>query len=77
MHAEEPIEVFTDGIKITKISAGWHHNLLLAEDGRLYGFGARINGQLDGVNYEGREEQCSLIEIEFPFDISSNPIIDF
>jgi alpha-tubulin suppressor-like RCC1 family protein len=56
MHAEEPIEVFTDGLKIEKVSAGWHHNLLLAEDGKLYGFGARINGQLNGINYEGREE---------------------
>jgi len=44
MHAEEPIEVFTDGLKIEKISVGWHHNLLLADDGKLYGFGARMNG---------------------------------
>ena len=38
------------------MAAGWHHNLLLADDGKLYGFGARMNGQLDGKNYDGREE---------------------
>jgi alpha-tubulin suppressor-like RCC1 family protein len=53
---EEPVEVFTDNMKIVEISAGWHHNLLKGEDGRLYGFGARMNGQLDGTNYDGREE---------------------
>jgi alpha-tubulin suppressor-like RCC1 family protein len=44
MHAEEPIEVYTDGMKISDIEAGWHHNLLLSEDGQLYAFGARMNG---------------------------------
>jgi alpha-tubulin suppressor-like RCC1 family protein len=44
MHAEEPIEVFTDGLIIESISVGWHHNLLKASDGKLYGFGARMNG---------------------------------
>ena len=44
MHAEEPIEVFTDGLKIKDIEVGWHHNLLLSECGELYGFGARMNG---------------------------------
>ena len=24
---------------------------MLSEDGRLFGFGARMNGQLDGLNY--------------------------
>ena len=41
MHAEEPIEIFTDGLEIVEISAGWHHNLLKGADGKLYGFGAR------------------------------------
>ena len=54
MHAEEPIEVYTDGIIVKEISAGWHHNILLGEDGNLYGFGARMNGQMDGKNYDGR-----------------------
>ena len=54
MHAEEPIEVFTDGMKIKDIATGWHHNLLLNEEGDLFGFGARMNGQIDGVSYEGR-----------------------
>jgi alpha-tubulin suppressor-like RCC1 family protein len=44
MHAEEPIEVFTDGVRIKDIAAGWHHNLLLSECGQLFGFGTRING---------------------------------
>jgi alpha-tubulin suppressor-like RCC1 family protein len=44
MHAEEPIEVFTDGLNIVKVASGWHHNLLLANSGKLYGFGARLNG---------------------------------
>jgi alpha-tubulin suppressor-like RCC1 family protein len=43
-HAEEPIEVFTDNLKIKQIASGWHHNLMLGEDGNLYGFGARLNG---------------------------------
>ena len=28
VHAEEPVEVFLDGIKVKRIKAGWHHNLL-------------------------------------------------
>jgi alpha-tubulin suppressor-like RCC1 family protein len=56
MHAEEPIEVFTDGLKILDIAAGWHHNILLAADGNVYGFGARLNGQMDGKSMDGREE---------------------
>ncbi len=44
MHAEEPIQVFTDGMLIKDIAAGWHHNLLLNTDGELFGFGARMNG---------------------------------
>jgi alpha-tubulin suppressor-like RCC1 family protein len=44
MHTEDPVEVFTDGIKVKKVVAGWHHNLILGEDGKLYGFGARNNG---------------------------------
>jgi len=56
MHAEEPVEVFTDGVTIKEIQSGWHHNLLLGEDGKLYGFGARMNGQIDGTNYDGRQE---------------------
>ncbi len=56
VHVEEPVEVFTDNLRIKKITAGWHHNLLLGEDDRLYGFGARMNGQLDGTNYDGRQE---------------------
>lgn len=55
-HAEEIVEVFTDNLKIKDISVGWHHTLILSEDNRLYGFGARKNGQIDGTNYEGREE---------------------
>lgn len=53
-HAEEPIEVFTDGLKVTQVTSGWHHNLLLGEDGCIYGFGARLNGQIDGVSFQGR-----------------------
>ena len=44
IHAEEPIEVYTDGLKIKEIASGWHHTLLLDEDDNLYGFGARMNG---------------------------------
>ena len=51
IHSEEPLEVFTDGVKIKAMDVGWHHNLLLGEDGNLYGFGARMNGQLDGKSY--------------------------
>ena len=60
------MEVFTDGLKIQSLSAGWHHNLLLSHDNRLYGFGARMNGQLDGKSYDGREEQCSIVELKLP-----------
>jgi alpha-tubulin suppressor-like RCC1 family protein len=50
-HVEDPIEVFTDNLKIVKVAVGSHHALLMADDGRLYGFGARMNGQLDGTSY--------------------------
>ena len=78
MHAEEPIEVFTDGVKIKAIDAGWHHNLLLGEDGNLYGFGARMNGQFDGVSHRGRQEQCSMVQIKLPDDDTNrSPIVSF
>ena len=73
MHAEEPIDVFTDGLKILDIAAGWHHNILLAADGNVYGFGARLNGQMDGKSMDGREEQCSIMQIPVPE--SDSPII--
>ena len=44
LHAEEPVEIFTDGLKIKDIKSGAHHNLILSEDGQLFGFGARMNG---------------------------------
>lgn len=50
-HAEEPIEVFTDGLNIKSIASGWHHNIMLGDDGRLYGFGARLHGQIDGASF--------------------------
>ena len=63
LHAEEPVEIFTDGVEIAQVAVGSHHNLVLGRDGRLYGFGARMNGQIDGVNNGTRQEQCSLVEI--------------
>jgi regulator of chromosome condensation len=42
MHAEHPVEIFTDNMKITDISAGAHHTLVLNEEGRLFGFGCRM-----------------------------------
>ena len=78
MHTEEPIEVFTDGVKIKAIDAGWHHNLLLGEDGNLYGFGARLNGQIDGLSHRGRQEQCSMAQIKLPDDdTNKSPIVSF
>jgi len=44
LHAEEPVEIFTDGVEIAQVAVGSHHNLVLGRDGRLYGFGARMNG---------------------------------
>eukprot|EP00350_Pseudokeronopsis_sp_OXSARD2_P003350 CAMPEP_0170565002 /NCGR_PEP_ID=MMETSP0211-20121228/76157_1 /TAXON_ID=311385 /ORGANISM="Pseudokeronopsis sp., Strain OXSARD2" /LENGTH=185 /DNA_ID=CAMNT_0010885221 /DNA_START=70 /DNA_END=625 /DNA_ORIENTATION=+ len=66
IHCEDPTEVFTDGLKLTDMSIGQHHNLLMDEEGKLYGFGARLNGQMDGTNHTGREEQCSIMEIPVP-----------
>ena len=74
IHAEEPVEVFTDNVKIKQIVVGSHHNLLLGEDGRLYGFGARMHGQLDGEIMDGREEQCSIKEIKLPASIGATKI---
>ena len=65
-HAEAPIEIFLDGIEIAKIVTGAHHTLILGRDGKLYGFGARKNGQLDGVNDGPIKEQCAIREIELP-----------
>ncbi|TNV78494.1 hypothetical protein FGO68_gene9950 [Halteria grandinella] len=67
VHVEEPVQVYTDGMRVEEISSGWHHTLLRGEDGQLYGFGARMNGQLDGTNHDGREEQCSIHQIKLPF----------
>jgi alpha-tubulin suppressor-like RCC1 family protein len=44
LHAEDPVEIFTDNIKIKDIKVGSHHTLILDENGEIYGFGARING---------------------------------
>ena len=33
LHAEEPVEIFTDGIKIKQLVSGAHHNLILSEEG--------------------------------------------
>ena len=44
LHAEEPVEIFTDGIRIKQVSVGSHHSLILDHDGNLFGFGARNNG---------------------------------
>ena len=65
-HAEEPVEIYVDDLEIEEISVGAHHNLILDKAGQLYGFGARMNGQIDGVSYEGREEQPSIVEIALP-----------
>ena len=35
-----------------------------------------MNGQLDGVNYGTRQEQCSIQELPFPDSMGNKPIID-
>ena len=77
LHAEEPVEIFTDGIKIKDFKCGAHHTLLMSEEGELFGFGARMNGQLDGLNYDGREEQCSIMQVPLPESIGNKKIISF
>lgn len=44
MHSETPVEVYTGGINIKKIACGWHHTLVLDEDGKIYHFGAKLSG---------------------------------
>ena len=44
LHAEEPVEIFTDGLDIQEVSVGAHHCIMLDKSGTLYGFGARMNG---------------------------------
>ena len=68
------MEIFTDGLRFKQIAVGAHHNLLLSEEGDLYGFGARMNGQIDGINYDGREEQCSILPISFPESVGKAKI---
>ena len=49
MHREKPMEVYTGGLRdIRKVVSGWHHNLLLDGEGRVYHFGAKLSGQFDG-----------------------------
>ena len=36
-----------------------------------------MNGQLDGTNYDGREEQCSIIEIKLPSAVGKSGIERF
>lgn len=61
-HIEVPTEVDTAGIKIAKIVSGNHHNLILSEDGKLYGFGSSVSGQIDGKPDGIRHEQFYILE---------------
>ncbi len=72
-HSEEAMEVFTDGLDIDQIAVGAHHCLILDKNGDLYGFGARMNGQLDGVNKGSRQEQCSITPIKLPNGVGQSP----
>ena len=65
-HIETPIEINHDGIKIKQISVGNHHSLVLDHEGKIYAFGSRSKGQIDGEFDDGREEQCGLKEIILP-----------
>ena len=75
VHAESPVEIFTDGIQIKDVVSGSHHTLVLSEDNELYGFGAKMHGQLDGKSGESAEEQCSLLPIKLPDSMGSSKIV--
>ena len=63
---EKPQEILLDGLKIKQMSAGNHHNLILSEEGKVYAFGSKSKGQIDGKIDDGREEQWGIMEIELP-----------
>ena len=44
-HTETPVEVFLpEGVKVKQMSTGNHHTLVLGENGKVYGFGAKLHG---------------------------------
>lgn len=49
-HVETPTEIPTDGLKIKQIATGFHHNLLLDEEGRIYGFGSLTPGKVETLH---------------------------
>lgn len=62
-----PIDVYLPE-KATMIACGTKHSLILGESGKLYAFGCKFNGQIDGFRGGIDEEQSSPLVVEIPSD---------
>ena len=64
-YVEKPQEVFIPE-KSKMIACGTKHSLVLGESGVVYGFGAKMHGQIDGHRDGYEIEQGAALPIEIP-----------
>lgn len=70
-YIEEPTEVYMPE-KCIKVCCGTKHTLALGESGTLYGFGAKMYGQLDGFRDGVDHEQAAALPIKL---LSSSKVV--
>ena len=64
-YIKDPVPVYIPE-KCIKIACGTKHSLALGKSGVLYGFGCKINGQLDGFREGIDQEQSSPLPVILP-----------
>ena len=62
---KDPTPIFMPE-KMVDVVCGSKHSLALGESGKVYGWGSKQNGELDGIKHGSYREQCSAAEIELP-----------
>jgi alpha-tubulin suppressor-like RCC1 family protein len=63
----KPIKLeFSENVKIKSIKVGDNHNLMLGDDGQLYGNGDNSSGQLDGDLDNFLYYKCTPVRIPIP-----------
>jgi alpha-tubulin suppressor-like RCC1 family protein len=75
--AEKPTLLMLDGLKVKQIASGFHHNLVLSEEGKIYGFGSDAVGQIRARNNSEHQgflsihttgKDVPMTEIKLPTD---------